>query len=181
MDKISDIKLQIITEIQKEPRHIRELEKVLKIPKSTISDKLKELYGQNIVDFKEFGRNKQFFLKSSFDSINYQILVEQYKVNQLFEKYPRIKVIIKEILDVTKEEMVIIFGSYAKLTATEKSDIDIFVNTNSKKLKEEIEQINSKVSVKIGDINLKSILNNEILRYGIALQNASYFLKVKNG
>ncbi len=57
-----------------------------------------------------------------------------------------------------------IFGSYAKGTAAKNSDVDIFIETNDKKIKEELSIIDSKLSIKIGDYNKNNPLIKEIER-----------------
>ena len=80
---------------------------------------------------------------------------------------------IQEITDVP----ILIFGSYVKDTVTKTSDIDIFVQTMSKKIQEAIELINSKISVKKGDFTKDSLLNKEIKQYSVAIQGIEFYTK----
>lgn len=61
-----------------------------------------------------------------------------------------------------KIDLAILFGSYVKGIAHKDSDIDIYIDTRNNKLKEEVELIDSKISVKIGSYNQESILIKEI-------------------
>lgn len=181
MDKISDNKFEILLFLEKKSSYVREFEAKIKIPKSTISDKLNELYKQNIVDFKIIGRNKVFYIKDSIEAKIYLRMLEEYKLIKLLRSYPKLKPVINEIINNISNEIVLIFGSYVKGTSTEKSDIDIFINTNSRKIKDEIEMINSKISVKIGDLTKDSFLKNEIIKSCIILNGYNQFQRIKNG
>lgn len=178
MDKISDIKLELLGELQKEERYVRELDKILNIPKSTVSDKLKELYEENIVDFKMNGRNKQYFLKNNIQVLNYIKIYEFYKFSKLINKYPQLKITIQEIIKTLDNELVILFGSYSKFSAQSKSDIDLYIETENKELKEKINLINSKINLKIGKFDKNSILGKEIIANHIIIQNIDRFYKI---
>ncbi len=180
MNKISDIKFEILGELLKNPIHVRELENRLNIPKSTISDKLKELYEENIVDFNLIGRNKEFFIKNSFESSQILRILENYKLIKLIQIYPTLKPIIEEIQKLSQNNIILIFGSFAKNLAHKNSDIDIFIQTNSSKLKEEVELINSKISVKIGDLKKENNLIKEIKQDYIIVCGIDDFMRIKN-
>lgn len=179
MDKFSDIKLELIGELIKESSHIRKLENELKIPKSTISDKLKELYSLNIVDFKINGRNKEFFIKNTIEAYNYTLIYEIYKLNKLIHIYPNLKLIIQKLKENTNGELIIIFGSYSKFSVLNNSDIDIYVNTNNKKIISELKMINSKINFKFGEFNSQSSLGKEIIKNHVIVQNFEDFYRIK--
>lgn len=61
-----------------------------------------------------------------------------------------------------KIQLAIIFGSYSKGLANNKSDVDIYIESVDGKLKKEIESISSKISVKIGRYDKSSLLIKEI-------------------
>jgi predicted nucleotidyltransferase len=178
MDKLSDIKLEIIGELTKAPDYSRSLSKKLNIPKSTISDKLNELYNQNILDFKIEGRNKEYFIKNTLESENFIKINEIYKLHKLIEIYPNLKQIIQRIKEESNNEPVILYGSYAKFQAKKDSDIDIFIITKKISLKQQIEAINTKISVKIGKFNKKNLLAKEIINNHIVIQNLSEFYNI---
>ena len=68
-----------------------------------------------------------------------------------------------------------VFGSYAKDTANSKSDVDIYIETEDKKIKTEIESISSKVSVKIGKYDKSSLLIKEIEDNHIIIKGVEKF------
>ena len=59
--------------------------------------------------------------------------------------------------------MIILFGSYAKEILNLKY-IDIYLETNDNKLKNKVKEINSKLSIKIGKFDTKSLLIKEIIK-----------------
>ena len=67
-------------------------------------------------------------------------------------------------------KVAILFGSYAKGLAKKGSDIDIFVETGSSELRRELEKLNSRLSIKIGKFDGKSLLGKEILRNHVVLK-----------
>ncbi len=56
-------KLKIVEALLRKENHIRALAKQLKTNQTTIARKVKELYNENVVDYKQEGRNKVYFLK----------------------------------------------------------------------------------------------------------------------
>ena len=72
---------------------------------------------------------------------------------------------LKEIKPIYEKEGLIIlglFGSYAKESAKQDSDIDVYVETENLTLKKEVSLIDSKINVKIGKYNKSSNLIKEI-------------------
>lgn len=160
--------------------HGRELSKELKIPLTTIQRNLLELKKQNIVRFNQIGRNKAYSISNSLAAYNAVLSAEYYKLSKLIANYPSLEPIIRDIKKVTKSEMVVLFGSYAKLNAKKDSDIDVYIDTNLKQLKEEIKLINSKLSVKIGKFDKHDLLIKEIIKNHVIIKGAeTYYEKLK--
>ena len=57
-----------------------------------------------------------------------------------------------------------------KLIPKDDSDIDVFVETQRKDLKKALESINTRLSVKIGTFDMKSLLIKEIVKNHIILK-----------
>ena len=74
-----------------------------------------------------------------------------------------------------KIRLAILFGSYAKGIAAKDSDIDIYIDTKDAKLKEEAEQIDSKISVKIGSYNKDSLLIKEIEKNHVIIKGTELY------
>ena len=173
--KVNNIELEIILQLLKEQSHIRELAKKINQSHVTISRKLNYLVKENILDFKTNGKNKTFFIKKNISSRSYIFKAEHYKLIKLTKEYPKLSIILQEVIKKTTEKLVILFGSYAKFSAKKDSDIDIYIETNDKSVKEKIEEINSKINVKQGNFDLDSDLIKEIIKNHIIIKGVEGF------
>ena len=154
--------IRIVDALLKSENHIRGLAKSLNTNQTTIARKVHELSKENILDFKQEGRNKVFFIKKTLEAKQYAYLVEAQTLIETLKKYPFLRRIIEIIKKNEKVSLAILFGSYAKGSANKGSDIDIYLETTENKLKAEVESIDSKISVKIGKYNQDSLLIKEI-------------------
>ncbi|MBW2995238.1 nucleotidyltransferase domain-containing protein [Candidatus Woesearchaeota archaeon] len=155
-------KEKIIDALLRSENHIRGLAKELNTNQMNISRKIKELYDENVVDYKLEGRNKVFSLKKTIEAKQYVYSVEAQKIIAAVKRYPKLRNIIESIKKRKDINLAVIFGSYAKGKATKESYIDLYIETTDRKIKEELSKINSKLSVKIGAYNKQSILIKEI-------------------
>jgi predicted nucleotidyltransferase len=174
---MEQISYKIIEKLQNKNHHIRALSKLIDINHMTIKRKIELLEKENVVDYTYEGKNKVYFLKETIESKEYQKIMENHKLIELIKKHPRIRIIVEKInkLDI---DLAIIFGSYAKYLETEKSDIDLYINTTNKKLKQEIELIDSKLNIKIGKFNKESLLIKEIIKYHIIIKGVDKFYEL---
>ncbi len=170
-----NINLEIILVLLKGKTYLRDIARILKVHHSTIARKLNYLTKENVLDFKQEGKNKVFFIKKNIQARNYVYNAERYKLIKLLKKYPELSIITEEILNVAEEKLIILFGSYSKFIAKETSDIDIYMETNSKKVKEKIESINSKIKVKIGKFDSSDLLIKEIVKDHVLLKGVEDF------
>lgn len=154
--------IKIIESLLKSENHIRGLAKSLKTNQTTIARKVLELCQNNVVDFRQEGKNKVVVLKKSLEAKQYAYNVETQKLLEILKRYPILRRIIELIRKNEKITLAILFGSYAKGIAKKESDIDIYIDTTDNKVKEEIELIDSRISVKIGEYNKESLLIKEI-------------------
>lgn len=175
VQKRSNLELEIIGLLMKKQVHVRGMAKILNESHSTISRKMDSLVKDNVVDFRKEGKNKVFFLKKNFIVKNYIFMAEEYKLIKLLRNYPELSIIFEEILDKTDEGLIILFGSYAKNTSRKDSDIDIYIETESRNLKKEIEKIHSKIQVKIGVFDTKSDLIKEIIKDHVIVKGVEKF------
>ena len=163
-------KLEIIGLLMKCENHSREIARILEINHMTINRKIEELLKENVVDFKIMGKNKVFFLKQTIEARMYLLFSEQYKLIKILKKYPELRKIVGKIQQTKKISLAILFGSYAKGIANRNSDIDIYIKTKNKKIKKDLEIINSKLSIKIGILHEKNLLTKEIKKNGIIIK-----------
>lgn len=167
--------IEIVEALLRSENHIRALARLLKTNQTTIARKVQELYKENIVDFKQEGKNKVFSLKKTLEAKQYACFVETHKLLDTLKKYPFLRRIIASIKKNEKISLAILFGSYSKGTATKGSDIDIYIDTKDSKLKEEVELIDSKISVKIGSYSKDSLLIKEIEKNHVIIKGAELY------
>lgn len=105
------------------------------------------------------------------DTVMYQYMLEKIQeLNKIDEEHGvlSIEMIKKATADVCSEYLVdycYLFGSYAKGTANEKSDVDLLISTSIKGLSfyELIEKLREQLHKKVDVLDLKQLLNNESL------------------
>ncbi len=167
-----DYKLEIVLRLLKKGSHIRGIAKELNTNHMIIQRKMQILLKNNIVDFKEEGRNKVYFLKKTAEAYSYIIMAEQYNLTKILNKYPLLRNIIEKLQKDKRIKLALLFGSYAKELAKKDSDIDIYIETEDRAIKKEYNIIDSKLSIKIGKYNkgdnlIKEIEKNHIIIRGI--------------
>jgi len=175
VQKRNNLNFEIILLLIKEDNHVRGIAKNLGESHSTVLRRLNELVKENAIDYKSEGRNKVFFIKKNLQSKSYVFNAERYKQIKLFKKYQELSVIAEDILKECRENLIIIFGSYAKFIAKESSDIDVYVETKDKKVKNQLESVHSRISVKIGSFDLNSSLIKEIIKDHVILKGVEEF------
>ena len=167
--------MEIILLLIRSENHVRGIAKQLNESHSTVLRKLTILVKENALDYKKEGKNKVFFIRKNLQAKNYVFNAERYKMIKLLKTYPELNVIIDDLLKKNDEKLVVLFGSYAKFIANKESDIDIYVETSGRKLKEKLESVNSKIKVKIGSFDLESNLIKEIVKNHIILKGVEEF------
>ena len=173
--KMDDLELDIINVLLRSENHVRGVAKKLGESHSTTLRKLNNLKKENVVDCKVEGKNKIFFLKKNIISKNYIQKAELQKLSILLRKHPELSILFEEILKKTTENLIILFGSYAKGFAKADSDIDIYIETKNRNTKKVIEDIHSKINVKIGSFDVKSPLIREIIKYHVIIRGIEVF------
>ena len=170
-----DYKLEIINELLNSKTHVRELAKKLNTNHMTVSRKIKELEKENVVDYKEEGKNKVYFLKKTIEAKSYAYKTENYKLLRLLKKYSQLRSIIEKIQKDNRISLAILFGSYAKGNPKEDSDVDVYIETQDRKIKPEIQRINTKLSVKIGEYDKSSLLIKEIEKNHVIIKGVERY------
>ena len=170
-----DYNKEIVLNLLKTTNHIRRLAKELQTNQMMISRKIKELEQDNIVDYKQEGRNKAYFLKKTLEAQESVFIAEHYKLIRTVKEYPLLRNMILKIKTDPKIKLAVLFGSYAKGLAHKDSDIDIYIETVNKELKKKIEQLNTKVSVKIGKYDPNSLLIKEIEKNHVILKGVEQY------
>jgi len=130
VDKTTDNKLRIINLFRSNylaQFHVREIAKLTKKSHVTLLPHLKALEKDKILVPETIGKNKVYSL--NFENIitkNYLTISETTETTALLEQIFLIKKITKEVFNLSLSGTIILFGSYAKKTFKEDSDIDFF-------------------------------------------------------
>jgi len=169
------ISYDIIKELLKNNLHIRALAKKLNTNHMNIVRKMNELYNQNIVDYKKEGKNKTYFIKPTLEAKEYLYMAEHHKLLQLLKKYPELRKTIETIKNNKSINLAVLFGSYAKGTANKDSDIDIYIETENKNIKQELEALDSKLSIKTGRYEKQNLLIKEIEKNNIIIKGVEKY------
>ena len=176
---VHNILFEIILNLLKnKENHVRSIAKAINTTHVTVIRKLEELTEENIVEYNIQGKNKNFRLKDNIQSRNYIIMAELYKTNKIMIKYPKLSVIINEIFDCAGNRMIVLFGSYAKETAVKNSDIDIYIETQDKKIKEKMKLIYEKINTKIGKFDTNNALVKEIIKNHVIINGVDRFYEL---
>ncbi len=179
--KVNDTDLNVLSLFTKgydKGYYIREVEKLLSVSSRTALVTLDKLEKRGILDSKRKGNIKIYSIKKSSVSREFFLLTEQYKKIQFLEGNHLIKEILEKADDFMRG-IVIVFGSYAKGTQKEDSDLDLFVvgEYEEDKIKAVGKKYGTNVNIKSypvevfneeihDDILLKEVTENHILIKG---------------
>ncbi len=175
VQKRDSLELDSIELLLKSDNHIRGIAKNLNESHSTILRKLNNLKKKNEINSIMEGKKKIFYLKKNILSRTYILQAEIHKLTKLLSIYPELSILFEEILKKTDVPLIVLFGSYAKGLAKPDSDIDIYIETESRTIKKLVEDIHSKMSVKIGKFDTTSPLIKEIIKDHIIIRGFEVF------
>jgi predicted nucleotidyltransferase len=172
---MEQISYKILVKLKQKRYHIRKLADELDTNHMTIVRRLKELQDENVVDYIKEGKNKRYFLKETAEARNCLYISEYQKRNHMLKKYPVLRKIFNYIEDDKKIKLAILFGSYAKETSDSESDIDIFIESRDRKIKEELENLDSRLSIKMGKYNNANLLIREIEKNYVVIKGVELY------
>jgi predicted nucleotidyltransferase len=171
-------KLEIVRVLNRKGVHARGIAVGLGTNHMMVVRKMGELLSSNVVDVREEGRNKVYFIKDSVEARAYLRMMEQYKLINLLDKYPALRGIVDRIQKDKRVKLALIFGSYAKKTANKNSDLDIFIESQDIGLKKEYSRLDSKLSIKIGKLVKGDSLSEEIKKNHVLIKGVEkYYAK----
>jgi predicted nucleotidyltransferase len=164
----------------KKQMHGRELSKELKTSLTRTQSILNELRKMNVLDYKIEGKNHIYFIKKNLISKSILINAENYKLVKLLLNYPFLEPIFEDLIEKSRCNLILLFGSYAKMIPKKDSDIDIYIETTKIKTKEEAQKIYDLLSIKIGTFNPENLLIKEIIKNHVIIKGAEeYYEKIK--
>lgn len=170
-----DVESEIILNLINRESHGREMSKNIGIPLSTVQRALSRMEKIGVLASRQMGKNKLYSISKNLAAKKRVFDAENYKLLRLVEKYPFLEPLIEDISKKCSCPLVILFGSFAKFTAKPDSDIDIFIETSELKEKMKIEELNSRISLKIGSFNKESLLAKEIMKNHIIIKGVEYY------
>lgn len=169
--------------------HVREMAKLLKKSHVTLLPHLRILEKDKILTSKTIGKNKTYSLNlNNIITKNYISIAETSETTIFLKQIFLIKKITHEMFNLNLQGTIILFGSYAKKTYHDESDIDIFYlgNITDKelnKIKQIGELYGKKINVKKASLkNFETALREkdalviEIIKNHIILQNPEQFI-----
>jgi predicted nucleotidyltransferase len=166
---------EVLLSLLKQEMHGREMAKLLDTSLTRVQSILTELRKSNVLDYKVSGKNHIYFIKKNLISKAFILNAENYKLAKIMCKYPFLEPLFKEISQKYDGQLIILFGSYAKFIPKNESDIDVYLDSSDKKIKEKINGINPQISVKIGGFNKEDLLIQEIIKNHIIIRGGESF------
>jgi len=155
--------------------HPRSLAEKLQTNHMTVTRKLQVLVDENVVDYRAVGKTKVYGLKKSIEGRNAGMIGELYKQSQIIRRYPILRRIFKSVQETPGAPLALLFGSYAKGNADNKSDIDIYIETEDPTIKRALEKEHSALSVKIGGFDPESLLIREIIKDHVIIKGVELY------
>ncbi len=171
----NNTELEIILSLLKKEAHLREIARTINQPVSNVLRNINDLVKENMLDFRREGKNKVFFIKNNLNAKNFIYSAEIYKLSKLLNNHPELSIILEDVKKRFQNGMIILFGSYARGNAKQDSDIDIYLETTDNKIRRDIQEINSKLSVKIGEFDTDSLLIKEIIKNHTIIRGVESF------
>ena len=192
VDKATNSKLKILSLYNSNylaQYHTREMAKLIKKSHVTILPHLSALEKDKIFITKTIGKNKVYTLNLDNNlTKNYLIISELVEAILFQEQVFLIKKITTEISKLNLSGSVVLFGSYAKRTFKEDSDIDLFYlgelkETDIIKIKAIGKTYGKNINLKTATsenfesgLRKKDALIMEILKYHLILHNSDIFI-----
>lgn len=192
VEKLTNLALEIISLFRTNYLarfHVREMAKLLSRSHVALLPHLEFLESKNILISKRVGSSKFFSLNlDSHVAHTHMVMAELDVSSQYFQNNFLIKKLVQELFSFNLSGTVILFGSYAKGSFDEQSDIDVlYVGSLSEKVLNSIKQIgtvygrviNIKTTTVKGfetGLRKKDPLLVEILKYHILLQQSEQFV-----
>ena len=115
-------------------------------------------------------------MKATPEAKTYLFMSEHYKFLKIIQN-KKLRRIVKQLQEKTSGELIVLFGSYAKGLEKKSSDVDVFIQTKDRKLRDELREISDELSVKIGELKKDDLLSKEIIKDHVILQNIELFYK----
>lgn len=166
-----DYNMEIVNILAKGRNHIRRISELTGTNHMMISRKIKFLEEENVVDYFLEGRNKVYFLKKSPEARSYFLMSENYRLVRLLLRHRFLREFVWNVQLDKRIKFACFFGSYAMGGESNRSDIDVYIESENLSLKKSYSKLDSKLSIKLGkwdgeNLLIKEIIGNHILIKG---------------
>ncbi len=165
---------ELVEQLLHSPKHIRELARSINVSPATAMRILNTLENKRMLTSTIQGRNKLYELKETPEAQHITYAVEHYKLIKRLNN-PFLRNFVKYVHEHTSE-VVVVFGSYAKGTHTDASDLDVY--TNNPRTAQQLRKFSHKVSVQSGKLRKESEIGQEIIKNHLILQGVEQFYKL---
>ncbi len=162
--------------------YLRQISKITKLPLKTCQNVLIVLEKNRILKSKVEGKNKYFSLNlENIQTKSILLQAEIYKTDLFLEKYPQFKTFLKELKN---NISLIIFGSFARLTANKDSDLDLLIISERGQelpfhlLPYRVHEVSLSEDSFIKSVKEQEILIKEIEEKHIILNNYSFYINI---
>lgn len=150
-----------------------------RLNQKTVANYLNRLEKENILESRTQGKNKLYYFNLQNKEIvkNFIMAVEHLRTINFYRKNILAKEISEKIIPLIKG-VAIIFGSYAKKTQKEDSDIDIMVigKCDEKEIDKTSKMYGKEINVKIYPKPINDILTKEVIKNHIVIKNTERFI-----
>lgn len=190
---MNNSQIKILQEILKNPGvNLRGIIRETKLSPNFVSNLLNNFVKNKIFKEERIEIGKKYLRRFSFnfDSLSGKDVFNVLKWEEkhlFFEKYPKLNKIFDELIEnVGGLKMIIIYGSYARKSATKKSDIDLLFIGNIKdknKIKEILVTLETEPSIKIEALQdfkkrRNDALHSQIIREGVIIFGSEELWKI---
>ena len=188
---INHLEKEIILAIFRNPGiNLRTLIEKTKSSPNSCSKYVNFFVKKGIVKEEKLEKNRvylrRFFL--NFDSLlarNFFMLVKEAEKEIFFNKYKKLKPVLDSISEIKGLSFLLVYGSYARLSAEKDSDIDGIIVGNIKdkeKIKEIAVTLDIEVSIKIETLSqfkkrIKDALHQQIIKENILISGYENFMQ----
>lgn len=165
--------------------YIRETSKKLNISSRTAHKILNDLEKKGVLKAKLKGKIKEYSLnKKNPISFDYIVFTENYKLVSFLQNNPDIKQLLHDISS-TLDGVLLVFGSYAKGTQKEKSDLDLLLLTEKTPDKDNLNKILKRYSIEVNikysplfELDKEDFLIKEVAKNHICVKNIQDYVKL---
>ena len=184
--------VKIIEAIYRNPGiNLRGIIEETRLSPNYVSQYVNTLVEKKVLHEKRFTKKKVYlrtFILNIHEDLTKTLLalVQEAKKETFFEKYPKLQPILKQISEVEGIEFLIIYGSYARLTAEKDSDLDVLIVgkiKNVDKIREILISLDMEPSIKIETLadfkkRMNDDIHRQIVKEGIIQYGVNNFLEI---